>query len=124
MKRYVWFALMSVLFVISSNATAGHLWNVMPKWVMTGDSSAFGNGVWLGVHGQVAEASCYYAPYDVSLFYVKPGGGIDPAKALALLTTAKVSGDAVSFAYESNSVTADFWGYGISSCQVLRLTLH
>lgn len=97
---------------------------IAPEQVMTGNSSAFADGVWVRVSGQVGHANCYYAPSNYSLFYAKPNGVIDPKKALAMLMTAKVAGRTVTIEFVNNGVQADFWNYGISQCEIQRLALN
>lgn len=90
---------------------------------MAGASSAFADGVWIRVAGQPAHANCYWAPGNVSLFYARKDGIVDPNKVLALATTAKLTGRTVTIQYDENATQADFYGYGISSCQILRISV-
>lgn len=93
---------------------------------MTGNSSAFADGVWVRVSGQVGHVNCYYAPSNASLFYVyaRTNGPLDPKKALALLMAAKLGNRTVNIEFASDGVQADFWGYGISRCEIQRLAMN
>jgi hypothetical protein len=95
-----------------------------PDQVMTGNSSAFADGVWVRVPGQVGHVNCFYSSGNVSLFYAKPNGVADPKKVLALLTVAKLANRTVNIEYDSNGIQSDFWGYGISKCEIQRLVLN
>jgi hypothetical protein len=113
-----------VLASLASAAAFADTVQLTPDLVMTGNSSAFADGVWVRVNGQVAHVNCFYAPGNFSLFYAKPTGGIDPKKVLALLTVAKLSNRAVGIEYANDGVSADFYGYGISRCEMQRLVLY
>lgn len=115
---------MTLLLLAGAPAAAIDSVHVTPDLVMTGESSAFADGVWLRVSGQPGHANCFYAPANASLFYARPGGVADPNKALAMLMAAKLAGRAVSIEYANDGPRADFWGYGISSCEIRRLVLH
>jgi hypothetical protein len=78
------------------------------------------------VSGQVGHANCYYAPLNVSLFYSysRQNGPLDPKKAFALLMSAKLTNRTVNIEFANDGVQADFWGYGISRCEIQRLALN
>lgn len=113
-----------VALLATMTASAIDSVRVAPDLVMTGESSAFDDGVWLRVQGQPGHANCFYAPLNASLFYVRPGGAVDAKKALALLLAAKLAGRDVSIEYGNDGPLADFWGYGVSSCEIRRLVMH
>ena len=114
------------LSVAASAAFGQSAQGVVPEMVMTGNSSAFADGVWVRVSGQVGHVNCYYAPLNVSLFYAyaRANSPMDPKKALALLMAAKLGNRLVNIEFASDGVQADFWGYGISRCEIQRLTLN
>ena len=114
------------LFLMAFAAVGVHAQSVQiaPEQVMTGNSSAFADGVWVRVTGLVGHANCFFAPLNASLFYTRPGGVVDPKKALAMLMTAKLAGRTVNIEFINDGSQADFWGYGISQCEIQRLVLN
>jgi hypothetical protein len=113
-----------LLMIFGYSAACAQSVQVSPELVMTGNSSAFADGVWVRVSGQVGHANCYYAPQNVSLFYAKPNGVVDPKKALAILMAAKLASRTVNIEFINNGAQADFWGYGISQCEIHRLAMN
>lgn len=69
------------------------------------------------------EASSYYAR-GTSRENPRPGGPVDPKTGMALLLAAKLASREVSIEYANDGPRADFWGYGISSCEIRRPVLH
>ena len=114
-------ALLVSLPVLTAHAQSVQL---MPEQVMTGNSSAFADGVWVRVTGLVGHPNCFYSPSNASLFYTKPNGVVDPKKALAMLMTAKLANRTVNIEFANNGAVADFWGYGISQCEIQRLIIN
>ncbi|HSI50828.1 MAG TPA: hypothetical protein VLA61_21385 [Ideonella sp.] len=92
--------------------------------ILTGNSSAFSDGVYLRVSGQVGDPNCYYAPFNTSIFYAKPNGVLDTKKALAMLMIAKLAGKTLNIGFTQTGVQTDFWGYGISQCEMQALILN
>lgn len=93
---------------------------------MTGNSSAFNDGVWVRVPGQVGHANCYYAPASASLFYIRTradGNPLDAKKGLSLLTAAKLANIKIGVEFIPDSLSSDFWGYGTSKCEIHRIVL-
>ncbi len=109
--------------LLASAAANADLIQLTPDLVMTGESSAFPDGVWVRVPGQVGHANCFYAPGNVSLFYAKPNGVADPKKVLALLMSAKLAGKTVYVDYAPDGVHADFYSFGISRCEIRRIAI-
>jgi hypothetical protein len=116
------FFIISLSVFLSSLAHA-EIVQFTPDYVMAGNSSAFTDGVWVRVKGKVAHQNCYYAGQDVSLFYAKSNSSVDPNKVLSILLTAKMAGKQVAIVYAAEGLVADFWGFGISRCQIERLAL-
>ncbi len=92
--------------------------------VMVGRSSAFNDGTWLRVSGLVGHESCQYAPQNVTLFYAKNDGPLSADKALSVLMAAKLSKSTIKIEYLNSQTTADFWGWGISSCELQRISIQ
>lgn len=114
-----------LLFLVCAHTTAfSQSIQISPEQIMTGNSSAFPDGVWVRVSGQLGHPNCYYAPSNVSLFYTKPNGVVDPKKALAILMTARVTNRTVNIEFAANGAQADFWGYGISQCEIHRIVMN
>lgn len=104
-----------MLAMLIAPVAQAELVGFVPELAMTGGSSAFNDGAWVRVVGQVGHANCYYAPGNVSLFYARTGGPAEPKNVLAILLTAKTLQKQVYIDYDPNGVQADFWGFGISS---------
>jgi hypothetical protein len=68
--------------------------------------------------------NCYYAPANASLFYARNNGAIDLKKALAMLMMAKAMSRTVNLEFISDAVQSDFWGYGVTRCEIQWLILN
>ena len=91
--------------------------------VMTGSSSSGNDQVWVRVSGQLpgVPSSCFYD--GRSLFYVPSDGGLNGDKAMSALLSAKLSGTRVTLAYTVMGTSSDFWGFGITSCRIDRISV-
>lgn len=92
--------------------------------VMVGNSSNSNDETWFRVAGLVGHVNCQYAPGNVTLFYATNDGPLSAEKALSVLLAAKMAGRKVSIIYMTNTPEADFWGYGISKCQLHRISIR
>ena len=91
--------------------------------VMTGSSSSGNDQVWVKVQGQPAGVSSSCVWNGVSLFYVAGDGGLNGDKAMAALLSARLSGTRVTLAYTVMGGASDFWGFGITSCRIDRISV-
>lgn len=117
--------LLFLVFIISISHSleADMLGNVIIKDVMAGSSSGSQDAAWFRVDGLIGHSNCQYAPANVTLFYATNDGPLSADKALSLLMAAHLSGRTVSMDYSPYGIESDFWGFGISGCQIHRLTI-
>lgn len=112
----------AAIAAVPSMACADGVGNITPELVMAGPSSAIGDATWIRVVGNVGHANCSYGSW--SLFYARAVGGVDPKKVLAIALSAKMSGRTVAIEYINNSLISDFYGFGISSCEIQRIAMY
>jgi hypothetical protein len=91
--------------------------------VMTGSSSSGADQVWLGVSGELPGVPSSCMTGGRSLFYVPDGDGLDGAKAMAALLSAKMTATPVTLAYTVMGSSSDFWGFGITNCRIDRMSM-
>lgn len=91
--------------------------------VMSGASSTGNDQVWVRVNGQPAgvPSDCVFQTW--SLFYVADDVALNRDRALSLLLTAKVTNRPVGIAFDVDTNSADFWGWGITKCIMRRITV-
>lgn len=118
--RYI--LLVLFLFSIQTKA-ADALSNLEIKDVIVGNSSAFQDATWFRVQGLVGHSSCQYSPLNVTLFYAKNDGVLSANKALPILMAAKLAGRKISIQYSREKQESDLWGFGISECELVRISL-
>ena len=113
--------LVLLFLLMPFSVKADRIEDVTPELVMAGNSSTFSNGVWIRVGSLVGNQNCQYGIW--TLFYANSDGTIDPGYVLSLATTAKLTGKKLIIEYVPDSATSDFWGFGISKCQIHRIAL-
>lgn len=90
---------------------------------MSGNSSSGTRQTWMRVIGQPSgvPTTCVYD--GKSLFYTDSSSGISPDQALALLLTAKSLNRTISIGFNEATSASDFFGYGISKCQLSKIAM-
>lgn len=89
-----------------------------------GNSSEFKNGVWLVINGTHGSAECNTSSKNKSYFYARPESDIEPEMALSMLMAAKFAKNPISIEYVvEGGITNSLWGYGTSSCKLVRVSL-
>lgn len=94
--------------------------------VMAGNSSSGSDQVWVRADNSAnpnagVAAECVYQGW--SLFYSNNNGDVSPEKVEAIALTAKTTATPVFIAYVVETNPSDFWGWGITRCRILRISL-
>ncbi|MBW8892029.1 MAG: hypothetical protein JF617_07665 [Burkholderiales bacterium] len=96
---------------------------ITPRNIMAGISSSGPDQVWVRADGQAPGVAneCMYQGW--SLFYASTNGDVAPEKVEAIALTAKASNIPLFIAYVVETGPSDFWGWGITRCRILRISL-